>query len=292
MFQFTKMHGCGNDFVMIDAMSTPVSFSEEEVQAICDRHFGIGADGVIVVRKSENKDRAGYMHYINSDGTLAQMCGNGVRCTAKFLVDNGYVSFDTTAHEGSLVVDTLSGHKPIAFTTDEHGKLVTATVDMGAPEIIDADEPLELDSKWGSFTFWRVSMGNPHAVCFINDWNKLPDEAFIGSERNLQTFDLDSIGAFFESHVAFPEKTNVEFVDCTQEGSALPIRVYERGCAETLACGTGSCAVFAAAINTKIRTESCDVVLPGGKLKIAYGESGQILMTGPAKTVYSGTYPA
>lgn len=292
MFQFTKMHGCGNDFVMIDGMSTSVSFSEEEVQAICDRHFGIGADGVIVVRPSDNKGCAGYMHYINSDGTLAQMCGNGVRCTAKFLVDNGYASFDAATHEGSLVVDTLSGPKPIAFTTNEFDKLKTATVDMGAPEIIDANEPLALDSKCGSFSFWRVSMGNPHAVCFINDWNKLPDDAFIDKEHNLQTFDLDSIGAFFESHTAFPEKTNVEFVDCTQEGSALPIRVYERGCAETLACGTGSCAVFAAAINTGIRNESCDVVLPGGSLRIAYDANGHILMTGHAKTVYCGTYPA
>lgn len=291
MFDFVKMHGCGNDFVMIDGMKTHIDFTEEEVKLICDRHFGIGADGIIVVRQSSNPSCAGYMHYINSDGTLAQMCGNGVRCTAKFLIDNGYVSFDAQVQKGTVVVDTLSGPKPIEFTTNEAGKMLLATVDMGAPVLYDEASPLALDSKWGTFEFRRVSMGNPHAVCFIRDWQNLPESAFTGEERSLQSFDLDAIGSFFEKHEAFPEKTNVEFVDCTQEGSELPIRVYERGCAETLACGTGSCAVFAAAIMVGERTQSCDVVLPGGRLGIAYNADGHLLMTGPAVCSYSGSYP-
>ena len=181
-YPFWKLHGLGNDFVFFDAMEEELELSTAEVAALCDRHTGIGGDGVIVVKPSPRSECAGYMHYINADGSLAQMCGNGVRCFAKFLVDHGYVN----AESGSFVADTLAGPKPITFTVDAENKLATATVDMDAPILeatlipvapnaatsltthegtcaIDAEAIVvqTIESPWGAFTFACVSMGNP-----------------------------------------------------------------------------------------------------------------------------------
>lgn len=180
---FTKMHGTGNDFVFIEDMRSQLELSKEDIQLLCDRHMGIGADGIILVRPAKDDQAVAYMHYINSDGTLAQMCGNGVRCFAKYLVDNHLV----LPEEDTFTVETLSGPKEITVTRDDKGRMLTACVDMGTPSFsreslpttleytmsdeslgnIIADTPIELPD--GSYDFTCVSMGNPHAITFIDD---------------------------------------------------------------------------------------------------------------------------
>lgn len=299
---FTKLHGLGNDFIMIDAMAQSVELSAEQVAALCDRHKGIGADGVIIVQPSKREECAGYMHYINSDGTLAQMCGNGVRCFAKFLVDNGYVD----ASSGQLVADTLAGPKPITFRTGADGLLDTATVNMGAPILDPQRVPVDLpanaiygesqpyvkeatiESPWGAFEFTCLSMGNPHAVTFIADFSLLPDELFTDtSAKSLSTLDVRKIGSYFEAHPAFPEKANIEFVEIADDG--LHMRVFERGCGETMACGTGACAVNVASCLTGRSGRENDVFLLGGRLHICWSDEGDVYMTGPAEQSFSGT---
>ena len=300
---FAKLHGLGNDFVLIDDFSSEINLTVPQVKLMCDRHFGIGADGVILVRPSKNPSCTAYMHYINSDGTLAQMCGNGVRCFAKFLVDRGFVD----AGAGKFVADTMAGPRAITFSTNAEGKLLDATVDMGKPIFEPAEIPVSADanktsnsgisfvgdipieSPWGTFNFTCVSMGNPHAICFISNFNELPDEVFSNaSNKCLSNFDVARVGAFFESHEVFPEKTNVEFISVESENS-LHMRVYERGCAETLACGTGACATCVAAAITGRASRKASVHLRGGTLKIEWCENGSVKMTGPAAEAYQGT---
>lgn len=235
---FAKLHGLGNDFVFIDDRDCALDLTDEQVSYLCDRHFGIGADGVILVRPALSEEGDGYMHYINADGTLAQMCGNGVRCFAKYLVDRELADVAS----GSLVADTLAGPRPIAFSVDAEGKMTEATVNMGAPILdpvlvpVDAAPDsratdgapyvghLRLDSPWGTFEFVCVSMGNPHAVCLVDDWAALPDELFpAGAEKSLSTLRIDLPGPFFETHPVFPEKTNVEFASVTDEGIAMRV---------------------------------------------------------------------
>ena len=283
---FVKLHGAGNDFVFIEDLDDALEISPEQTIRLCDRHFGVGADGVIVVKPAQDPDNAGFMHYINSDGTLAQMCGNGVRCFAKYLVDFGIVEKNTPL----LNVETRAGVKTISYTTDERGKLVQATVDMGAPILNPADVPTklafnamteageafvkdaELESPFGTFAFTCVSMGNPHAVTFVD---------------NCDEVDVERIGAYFESCEAFPEKANIEFATVGEEG--IRMRVYERGCGETLACGTGACATGVAAYLTGRSGRENDLVLLGGTLHISYASGGTVMMTGPAAESFRGT---
>ncbi|MCI8367547.1 MAG: diaminopimelate epimerase [Eggerthellaceae bacterium] len=296
---FEKLNGLGNDFIFIDGTERDIVLSAEQVSWLCDRHFGIGADGVIVVRPAEDAD--GYMHYINSDGTLAQMCGNGVRCFAKYLVDHGMVD----ASGGSLVAGTLAGPRPIAFELNADGKLAEATVEMGRPVTDPAEVPcllpatamcqgapaavkVPIESPWGTFRFTAVSMGNPHAVCFVDHWQELPDSLFSDpSDKRLQTLRIDDIGAWFESNPAFPEKTNVEFASVVEGG--IEMRVFERGCGETLACGTGACATAVAGCLTGRTDRASKVMLLGGDLFIDWGADGVVRMTGPAAFAYAGT---
>ena len=299
---FVKLHGLGNDFVFMDDFSRDIELTKEQVALLCDRHFGIGADGVILVRPSERSECAAYMHYINSDGTLAQMCGNGVRCFAKYLVDRGFVQ----ASDGQFVADTLAGPKPISFEVDENEKMTRATVDMGHPILNPADVPVNasanaeseqgvafakdvaIDSPWGSFAFTCVSMGNPHAICFINNFDALSNELFADpSNKCLETLDLNKVGAFYESHAMFPEKTNVEFAHVRT--GAIDMRVFERGCGETLACGTGACATNVAAALTGRAGRENDIVLRGGTLHILWDENNHVMMTGPAVEAFQGT---
>ena len=301
-FAFQKLDGLGNDFVMIDNMDGSIELSPEQVIRICDRHFGIGADGVILVQQSPRPECVGYMNYINSDGTFAQMCGNGVRCFAKFLVDNGIAC----AEDGKLVADTLAGPKPIAYELDDFGKLERASVNMGSPIFdpslipIDADangqssngtacvKDLPIGSPWGNFEFTAVSMGNPHAVCFIEDWDALPDELFKDpSSKSLQSFDIDAIGSFYEANPIFPEKANIEFAEVGPHG--IDMRVYERGCGETLACGTGACATRVAAAITGRAPNKGDVNLRGGTLCIDWSTEDEVVMAGPAEHTFSGS---
>ncbi len=299
---FTKLHGLGNDFVVIADPNSAIELSAHQIMHICDRRFGVGADGIILVRPSTRPECAAYMHYINADGSLAQMCGNGVRCFAKFLVDSNMVS----SNAGHLVADTLAGPKPISFKQDTDGLLTMATVDMGKPILDPKLIPTTLmpnaispdgeayvaaapiDSPWGSFYFTCVSMGNPHAVCFIDDWTALPENAFRGTnEKSLETFDVDTVGEFFEACNAFPEKTNVEFAEVHND--SIVMRVFERGCRETLACGTGACATSVAATLTGRSQRANDIMLSGGTLHISWENEGNVLMTGPATKSFEGT---
>lgn len=278
---FEKMHGLGNDFIVIDGMEGDPGLDRAQVPALCDRHTGIGADGVIIVRRSEGAD--GFMDYINADGTYASMCGNGVRVTAKFLVDHGYVS-----PTGSCVIDTRAGQRQITYTTSD-GLLAEATVDMGAPILQASQVPavadmsagygvVEIETAWGQARLVTVSMGNPHAVWFL-------DPTLASTPADLASLDIAGVGAFLESHEAFPEKANIEFVVPRPDG--LHMRVFERGVGETLACGTGACAVQVAAHLAGIATRAGNVHLPGGTLHIDWTGT-TVLMTGPAATVYLG----
>lgn len=299
--EFTKLHGLGNDFVFVDDFDEKIELTPEQVAFLCDRHFGIGGDGVVLVRPSKRPECAGYMHYINSDGTLAEMCGNGVRCFTKFLVDNGYV--DPKA--GSYVADTKRGPLPISFELDEQGKMSLASVDMDEPILEPEKVPTTLaangvsaegvsfakeqpiETPWGEFRFTCVSMGNPHAICFFDDLEALPADWFLSDEKSLDSFDLNRIGAFFEAHEVFPAKTNVEFIVPAEDG--LHMRVFERGCGETLACGTGACASLVAAVLTGRSERTNKVHLRGGTLSITWQDDNHVLMTGPATQAYTGT---
>jgi diaminopimelate epimerase len=298
LIDFVKMHGCGNDFVVIDDRLAALELTQGQVAMLCDRHFGIGADGVILVRPALDAQAAAYMHYINSDGSLAGMCGNGVRCVAKFLVDHGMLPHDAS----SLVVETLSGLKPISFTVDGQGLMLTATVDMGEPllspplipttlpataggpfeAVIDA----EVETTLGAMRLTCVNMGNPHAVAFLED--------SLASVFGLADSDFAALGQPLETHAAFPENCNIEFARLLNgadeaDGADIEMRVWERGCGETLACGTGACATAVAAALSGRRGRRSRVRQRGGLLDIAREEDGgHVMMTGPATTVFSG----
>ncbi len=283
--EFAKLHGAGNDFVFIEDLEDTLELSPETVARMCDRHFGIGADGVIVVKPPKDPRNDGFMHYINADGTLAQMCGNGVRCFAKYLVDHNIVPHNKPL----LSIETRAGVKTLSYNTDEQGKLIEATVDMGAPILNPGNIPTTLsfnamtacgeafvkdaliDSPHGSFTFTCISMGNPHAITFVDDCDAL---------------DIDKVGSYFECCDAFPEKANIEFATVKDDG--IHMRVYERGCGETLACGTGACATNVAAYLTERAGCENDLILKGGTLHIAYAPGESVMMTGPAQEVFAG----
>jgi diaminopimelate epimerase len=331
---FIKIHGAGNDFIVVDDFSSEIELTPSQVQLLCDRHFGIGADGVILVRPSVHSDCAAYMHYINSDGSLAEMCGNGVRCFAKFLVDFGFVQAAEGAHGGSFIADTRAGKRPISFELDATGKLVNASIDMGepifAPEQIPTSLPatssVELVLGEGltrteavvhleqsnmsllgdaqtvlessltaegtqALQMVCVNMGNPHAVIFLD------------GGVDLESYDVAAMGSLLEKNrVLFPEGTNVEFAVLaaephaeyeagTQEEnvSTITMRVWERGCGETLACGTGACATAVAAMLFKRAQRSCILHLRGGDLHIEWRNDNHVYMTGPARSVYQGS---
>ncbi len=289
--EFAKIHGAGNDFIIVDDLAETIYLTADKIIALCDRHFGVGADGIILVRPSQHDDCAAYMCYYNADGTVAQMCGNGVRCFAKFLVDRGYVAPGVN----SLTVDTLAGKRPITFATDSKGLLISATVDMGEP-ILDpnsipttlhsTDEhgviEAPLETPWGEFDVTAVSMGNPHAVIFLDD-----DFAI-----NALAFDLSRLGPYLESHEAFPEKCNIEFAAVVPgtdpECPEIIMRVWERGCGETLACGTGACATAVAANLTRRTRRKAVLKLRGGNLQIEWNTDNHVMMTGPAQEVFTG----
>lgn len=298
---FYKYHGLGNDFVMFDDMDQTLELTPEQVQHICDRHFGIGADGVILVRPSKRDECVAYMHYINSDGTLAEMCGNGIRCFARFLVDRGYIAPEVS----SFVADTLRGPLSLELERDSSGNFLRAVVDMDEPILQAAEIPTTLkesfypdlalscvreqsiSSPWGDFSFTCVSMGNPHAVCFLDTITSLPDTCFTGNEKTLETFKLDEIGAYFECHPAFPAKSNIEFI--VVGDNELLMRVFERGCGETLACGTGACASLVAAVLTNRSKRHNKVHLRGGILDITWSKNNHVYMAGPAVCSFAGT---
>lgn len=285
--EFIKMHGCGNDFVMLDDWDRTLPLSEDLVHFLCDRHFGIGADGVIAVQGSDDPDCTGYMHYFNADGTLAEMCGNGIRCTARYLVDHGRTGSD------HFTIDTLSGPKPVVLARRDDE--FACTIDMGAPilkrELIptllaDVDDgsygriviEQPIQTPFGDLRFTCVSMGNPHAVTFIDD---------------VRGLDINPIGSFLEPHGMFPEKSNIEFarvLEVDRDGwSDIEMRVFERGVGETLACGTGCCATLVAASLTGRTGRRAHLHILGGVLDIEWAGSGTVMMTGPASISFTGS---
>lgn len=274
--RFTKMHGIGNDYIYFNAFDQTIPDPGALSIKLSDRRFGIGGDGIILVCPSDIADAK--MRIFNEDGSEAKMCGNGIRCVAKFVYDYGIVPPDQT----TVAIDTLSGVKTIELTVRD-GKAVAAKVDMGAPILTPADipmdypgdtvvdQPLQVDGS--SYRVTAVSMGNPHCVTFVDDVDSLP---------------LDRIGPHFERHPAFPDRVNTEFVRVIDDHT-LQMRVWERGSGETWACGTGACAtVVAACLNGYCRKgEDITVHLRGGDLVIRYTDA-TVMMTGPAAAVFEG----
>ena len=277
MLNFTKMTGLGNDYVYIDCTGgTKIKNISETVRKLSDRHFGIGSDGVILIDKPENENSDFKMRIFNSDGSEAEMCGNGIRCVAKFIHDNNLSGKD------KLAIDTLAGIKKVKLIEDNKGKCNEVIVDMGEPVFQDRNIPydvyepfakdLDLDIKGEKMRFTAVSMGNPHAVTFV---------------ENLDDFNVSSIGPIVENNPKFPNRTNVEFVQILDKNN-IKVRVWERGVGETYACGTGACAAVVASGLNGYTEELVTVELPGGRLKIEWGKDNHIYMQGPAKTVYKG----
>ncbi|MBF4510813.1 MAG: diaminopimelate epimerase [Aeromicrobium sp.] len=273
------MNGLGNDFVMIEDLDGTLDFAPEAVQWFCDRHFGIGGDGLILVRRATTPEADYYMHYHNADGSLAEMCGNGARCFAKYIVDHGLVPADAD----SLVIETLGGLKPVTFTRDEDGLLDSATVDMGEPILAPEDIPTTfsgtqvydcpIDTPLGEVRITAVSMGNPHAIIWVDDIDEAP---------------VHTLGPLVETHEAFPRHTNVEFAEFV-DAEHIRLRVWERGVGETLACGTGACATLVAAVLSCRTGRQATIELPGGDLLIRWHENDRVYMTGSAATSFVGT---
>ena len=277
--RFTKMQGCGNDYVYINCFEETVKSPEQLAKAVSDRHFGIGSDGLVLICPSSVADCC--MHMYNPDGSESEMCGNAIRCVAKYVYDRNIV------HKSSVTVDTLAGIKTIAVTTDDKDIARTLTVDMGEPIVEAAQVPviadvssvkdLKLSAYGREFTATCVSMGNPHAVIFIDE--------------DVTDFDVEKYGKVFEVDEHFPRKANIEFVNVISP-EHLKMRVWERGTGETLACGTGTCATVAAAcLNGISPRKPVTVDLLGGQLTIEWKESdGHIYMTGPAEFTFDGEY--
>ena len=259
---FTKMTALGNDFIMVDGTSYSVDEIAPLATQLCDRHFGIGADGVIFVLPAETQLAQSRMRIFNSDGTEAEMCGNGIRCFAHYLKENGHFTQEV------LSVETLAGTLAI---TQQNGDYC---VDMGAPQILSNNHQT-VETTHGGFSLIPISMGNPHAVIVTDT---ITDEQVLGA------------GPEIEVDALFPAKTNVEFISIHSQNQ-ISMRVWERGCGETLACGTGACAAVVSAIHLKKTANNVNVQLLGGTLQVAWSGNlkDSVFMTGSASTVFSGT---
>lgn len=277
---FVKMQGTGNDFVLIDARELPLDVADipKLAEEICDRHFGIGADGLIIVLPSKVADLK--MRVFNPDGSEPEMCGNGIRCFAKYVYDNAKEKKDV------ISVETLAGIMVPAIII-KGGEAVGAEVDMGEPRLKASDIPMsgtlnpegevighELKVGAEKFKITAVSMGNPHCIIFVDDVSRIK---------------LDDLGPKIENHSQFPKKTNVEFVQVVRENEII-VRVWERGAGETLACGTGACAALVAGAINKVTGRRAIVHLPGGDLDIEWEEDEHVVMRGPAGKVFKGEY--
>lgn len=281
--KFTKMHGCGNDYVYVDCTKEVIPNISETAIRVSDRHFGIGSDGLILIKASDVADFE--MDMYNADGSRGKMCGNGIRCVAKYVYDHGLTDKTT------ITVNTLSGIKTLQLTIED-GKVSKVRVDMGEPELIPAQVPVKasvlglaydrrkaivaepLEIKGRSYDITCVSMGNPHCITFI--------------EEDVRNFPLEAVGPVFEKHELFPERVNTEFINVIDKDH-LRMRVWERGSGETLACGTGACAVAVASYLNGFTGRSVDIELLGGHLEVVYDEkTNHVFMTGPATEVFSG----
>ncbi|MBQ1918639.1 MAG: diaminopimelate epimerase [Schwartzia sp.] len=275
--EFTKWQGCGNDFVLVDDRSESIKDPAELSRKMCDRHYGIGADGLIIIRPSDKADTR--MRIYNTDGSEAEMCGNGIRCFARWVYELGLVpgeEFTVETGAGILVPKIIK----------ENGRITGVRVDMGQP-VLDAekiptkgfgtgrvvDKTIEVLGE--TYHVTCVSMGNPHCVVLWDD---------------LSTLDIEKLGPAFENHPAFPNRVNTEFVS-VRDKNHVRMRVWERGAAVTMACGTGACATLTACVLNDRTERQAEIELDGGKLFIEWSEKdNHIYMTGPAEEVYKGTY--
>lgn len=272
--KFTKMHGIGNDYVYVDCTKKELKDPAEISKIVSDRHFGIGSDGLILIGSSDRADFR--MNIYNADGSQAEMCGNGIRCVAKYVYDYGLT--DKT----EISVETLAGIKYLRLQV-ENGKVANVEVNMGAPILEPKEIPVAVEEspvvnvpvevKGKIYHMTCVSMGNPHAIIFMN---------------NVKDLDIAAIGPYFENHTVFPKRTNTEFVEVLDRNT-VNMRVWERGSDETLACGTGACATTVACILNDKTENEVTVHLLGGDLKIRWDrEANQVYMTGPATVVFDG----
>lgn len=272
--KFTKMHGCGNDYVYIDCTKEMIDNPEKVSEYVSDRHFGIGSDGLILICPSDVADFR--MKMYNADGSEGSMCGNGVRCIAKYVYDKGLT--DKT----NISLETKSGIKYLELTV-ENEKVVKVKVNMGAPILKPSDIPVKSDKDvfidelvevdGVDYRVTCVSMGNPHAVTFVDDTSSIP---------------IEKIGPKFENHPIFPDRVNTEFVQLISRNE-VNMRVWERGSGETLACGTGTCATVVACVLNDKTDDEVLVHLLGGDLFIKYDrENDTVWMTGPAEIVFEG----
>ena len=261
--KFTKMQGIGNDYVYVNCFEETVEDPCETAKMVSDRHFGIGSDGLILIKPSDVADCQ--MDMYNLDGSRGAMCGNGIRCVGKYAYDHGIVD------KPEIDVETPSGIKHLSMKVKD-GKVELVTVDMGRPvPTSEIGEPITVDGK--EYRFTGVSMGNPHAVVFMD---------------GIKDLEIEKIGPSFESHERFPDRTNTEFVEVVDRGH-VNMRVWERGSGETLACGTGACATVVACILNGLTDDEVRVTLLGGDLLIRWDrEKDTVFMTGPAAEVFHG----
>jgi diaminopimelate epimerase len=278
--RFTKMHGLGNDFVFIDLIDSGVSKETPKdlpdlARKMCDRHFGVGADGLILILPSKKADFR--MRIFNPDGSEPEMCGNAIRCFAKYVYEKGITS------KKEISIETLGGIKVVTLKL-EGDKVEMVTVDMGIPALSKEDIPViwdddkvidgRLNVNGTTFNITCVSMGNPHTVIFV---------------ENIEEIEIEKVGPIIETHPIFPKKTNVEFIQVLSENE-IRMKVWERGAGVTLACGTGACASTVASILNKKTGRSIWVHLDGGDLFIEWKEDGHIYMSGPATEVFEGDF--
>lgn len=276
MMEFTKMHGLGNDFVVVYGEQELPSNASERAVKLCNRFFGIGADGLVYILPSSKADFM--MRIMNSDGSEAEQCGNAIRCVAKYVYDHGYIDRE------EITIETIGAGVQQVRLTVQDGQVSSVRVDMGepvldglsVPTLIDlhpvVNHPIEVDGR--EFRFTAVSMGNPHCVIYVDD---------------AINFDLGVWGPKLEVHPLFPRKINVEFATVNSRGQA-DMRVWERGAGPTLACGTGACATLVSSVLNGLTDRSATISLKGGDLFIEWEESdNHVYMTGPAEVVYAGT---
>lgn len=273
-FKFSKMHGAGNDYIYVNCFEESIEDINETAAKVSDRHFGIGSDGLVLICPSKVADFR--MDMYNSDGTQAEMCGNATRCVGKYVYDRGLT--DKT----QVTLETLAGIKILDLNVKE-GKVESVCVNMGSPELKSknipinsklerfVDEPVLVDGR--EYKVTGVSMGNPHAVTFIDDTDSL---------------EIEKIGPKFENHPMFPKRINTEFAQIVDRNT-IKMRVWERGAGETLACGTGACATLVAAVLNGLTDNEADLRLLGGTLHIRWDrEENKVYMTGPAQFVFDG----
>lgn len=280
---FTKMHGCGNDYIYINGAGITMDGEEKAkmVRMLSDRHFGVGGDGVIFIHSLDGEGAGAdfEMEMYNADGSRAEMCGNGIRCVAKYVYDKGLTDKE------AVRIASCGNVKYLELTVEE-GKVKSVKVNMGAPILKAEDIPvvsgqeeaiaerIEVEGK--EYEMTCVSMGNPHAVIFMKEW------------EDLDGFAIEKTGPYFENHMRFPRRTNTEFVKVLDRNT-VQMRVWERGTGETLACGTGACATAVACILNGLTEEEVTVKLLGGELKIRWDrKENTVYMTGPAETVFEG----